>query len=226
MATVANAAATAPATTFSSTIAGATPSAQATATTSAAEQSDRFLKLLVTQMKNQDPLNPMDNAQMTSQMAQISTVSGIDKLAAAVTGMNSLMLQTQSLEGAMLVGKNVLVPGNKIMLDADGATTAGFELDSAATSVVVNIKDANGKVVDTVDMGAAAAGKHLFGWSSDDPAATGLTFEISAKNGETAVGATKLVADRVNSVYSEQGQLNISLKNNGNVKYSDVRAVS
>src|SRR5574343_277071 len=49
-------------------------------TTSATEQSDRFLKLLVAQMSNQDPLNPMDNAQLTSQMAQISTVSGLEKL--------------------------------------------------------------------------------------------------------------------------------------------------
>jgi len=193
---------------------------------SATEQSDRFLKLLVTQMKNQDPLNPMDNAQITSQMAQISTVSGIDKMAAAVSDLNSLMLQSQSLEGAMLVGKNVLVPGNKIMLDADGATTAGFELDSAATSVVVNIKDATGKVVDSVDMGAASAGKHVFEWTSANKNAAGLTFEVSASKGGTAVKATRLVADQVESVYSDQGQLGITLKNNGNVKYSDVRAVS
>jgi len=215
-------------------VANATSAAVATATSSSAtgtqlsatEQSDRFLKLLVTQMKNQDPLNPMDNAQITSQMAQISTVSGIDKMAAAVTGLNSLMLQTQSLEGAMLVGKNVLVPGNKIMLDADGATTAGFELDSSATSVVVNIKDSTGKVVDTVDMGAASAGKHVFEWTSANKAAAGLTFEVSASNGGTAVAATRLVADQVQSVYSDQGQLGITLKNNGTVKYSDVRAVS
>jgi flagellar basal-body rod modification protein FlgD len=215
-------------------VANATSAAAATASSSsssstqlsATEQSDRFLKLLVTQMKNQDPLNPMDNAQITSQMAQISTVSGIDKMASAVSGLNSLMLQTQSLEGAMLVGKDVLVPGKKIMLDADGATTAGFELDSAATSVVVSIKDSTGKVVDTVDMGAASAGKHVFEWTSANKAAAGLTFEVNASKGGTAIAATRLVADRVESVYSDQGQLGITLKNNGNVKYADVRAVS
>ena len=125
-----------------------------------------------------------------------------------------------------MVGKNVLVPGNKIMLDADGATTAGFELDTAATSVVVNIKDATGKVVDSVDMCAAAAGKHVFEWTSANKAAAGLTFEVSASKSGTAVAVTRLVADRVESVYSDQGQLGISLKNNGNVKYTDVRAVS
>src|SRR5512132_1644792 len=89
---------------------------------------DRFLKLLVTQLKNQDPLNPMDNAQITTQMAQISTVSGIDKLAGAVGSMNGLLTQMQSLEGAALVGKDVLVAGHKLSLAADGSTQAGVEL--------------------------------------------------------------------------------------------------
>ena len=195
-------------------------------TATATEQSDRFLKLLVTQMKNQDPLNPMDNAQITSQMAQISTVSGIDKLAASFEGMNALMMQTQSLEGAALVGKDVLVAGNKLTVAADGSTDAGFELDAAARSVVVTIKDANGKVVDTIGLDNVAAGRHTFDWTSPNKTATGLTFEVSARNGDATVGATKLVVDQVSAVYMESGQLNIALKSNGTVKYSDVKGVS
>jgi flagellar basal-body rod modification protein FlgD len=193
---------------------------------SADEQSDRFLKLLVTQLKNQDPLNPMDNAQITTQMAQISTVSGIDKLATAVSGMNGLLTQMQSLEGASLVGKDVLVAGDKLSLADDGSTQAGFELDAAARSVVVTVKDANGKIVDTIDLGKLDAGRHTYDWTSPDPKASGLTFEVSASNGDQKVGATRLVGDRVDAVFVEQGQLNIELRRNGNVKYSDVRAVS
>lgn len=75
-----------------SPISSTTPSASSTSgsqgvTTSAAEQQDRFMKLLVAQMKNQDPLNPMDNAQMTSQIAQINTVAGIEKLHTALEGL-------------------------------------------------------------------------------------------------------------------------------------------
>ena len=191
----------------------------------AQEQSDRFLKLLVTQMKNQDPLNPMDNAQITSQMAQISTVSGIDKLSAAVTAMNTLMLQTQSLEGAALVGKDVLVAGDKLSVDAAGKASGGFELDSAAQSVVVTVKDANNKVLGSMNLGAAAAGRHSFDWAGGEPLATGLKFEIKALNGADTVGVTKLAIDQVASVFTEAGQLNISLKNNGHVKYSDVKSV-
>jgi len=193
---------------------------------SAEEQSDRFLKLLVTQMQNQDPLNPMDNAQITTQMAQISTVSGIDKLAGVVGGMNGLLLQMQSLEAANLVGKDVLVAGSKLTLANDGSTSAGFELDGAAQSVVVTIKNASGKVVDTVDFGAMAAGRHSFDWTSKDPKLSGLSFEVNARNGAQAVGTTRLVADRVEAVYTEQGQLKVELQRNGSVRYSDVMAVS
>ena len=193
---------------------------------SAAEQSDRFLTLLVTQMKNQDPLNPMDNAQITTQMAQISTVSGIDKLAGAVADMNTMMLQSQTLQGATLVGKNVLVAGHRLTLDESGVAGAGLELDQAARSVTVTIKDAGGKIVDTLDLGGLAAGRHVFDWSAADIKAKGLTFEVSARNGTATVGVTRLVADRVDAVYADQGQLSIATLNNGTVRYSDVKGVS
>ena len=87
--------------------------------------SDRFLKLLVAQMKNQDPLNPMDNAQVTSQMAQINTVTGIDKLNTTVAGLSAQFMQMQAMQGASLVGHDVIVAGNK--LDIDPVTMAQLE---------------------------------------------------------------------------------------------------
>ena len=75
---------------------------------------DRFLKLLVAQMQNQDPMNPLDNAQVTSQMAQINTVSGIDKLNTTVAGLNGQLVQLQALQGATLVGRDVTVAGNRL----------------------------------------------------------------------------------------------------------------
>ncbi len=204
---------------------GTAPDA-ASALTSAQEQSDRFLKLLVTQMKNQDPLNPMDNAQITTQMAQISTVSGIDKLSATMATMNASILQMQSLEGALLVDKNVLVEGHQLWLDAKGNTSAGFELDSAAKAVVATIKDANGKVVETFELGALAAGRHSFDWTSADPLASGLRFEVSALNGQTAVGVTRFVSDHVNAVFTDKGLLTLELAVNGTVPYNKVKGVS
>ena len=204
----------------------AVSSTSKTGATSAQEQSDKFLKLLVTQMQNQDPLNPMDNAQLTSQMAQISTVTGIDTLNTTITSMNAMLMQSQSLEAASLVGKNVLVSGNDLTLDESGNTTAGFDLAGPAESVVVNIKNAAGQIIDSVNLGSAETGRKSFGWKSADPKLTGLTFSITALAGGTQVGSTPLVADAVAAVYSEGGQLNVETVKHGVVKYSDVKAVS
>ncbi|HSW05102.1 flagellar hook assembly protein FlgD [Aquabacterium sp.] len=200
---------------------------KATGTTAtASEQTDRFLKLLVTQMQNQDPLNPMDNAQITTQMAQISTVSGIDDLNKSIVSMNSMLMQSQSLEAASLVGKNVLVAGDDLTLDADGYATAGFDLAGPAESVVVNVKNAAGQIIDSVNLGSAEAGRQSFGWKSADPKLVGLTFSVTALSGGTQVGSTPLVADAVTAVYSDGGQLNVETVKHGVVKYSDVKAVS
>ena len=94
---------------------------------SAADTQDRFLKLLVTQMKNQDPLNPMDNAQVTTQMAQLSTVSGIDKLNATLQALSDSMSSNQSLQAASMIGHGVLVAGKGIEL-ANGGGYGGVEL--------------------------------------------------------------------------------------------------
>ncbi len=129
----------------------------ATDANSAAGVQDRFLKLLVTQMKNQDPLNPMDNAQVTSQMAQLSTVSGIDKLNTTLQALSSSMTATQSLNATSMISRSVLVPGNKMDV-AGGQGFGGINLAQSVDSLKFSIKDASGAVVRTMDMGAQQAG--------------------------------------------------------------------
>ena len=120
----------------STTASSAATAGTKTASQQANEASDRFLKLLVTQMQNQDPLNPMDNAQVTSQMAQINTVTGIDKLNTTMASMNSGMAQMQMLQGASLVGRQVLLDGNQLAFDSTGKVgTGAYNLEGAASSV-------------------------------------------------------------------------------------------
>src|SRR3954468_18494694 len=97
-----------------STGAAATAAAKASSLTSASDQEDRFMKLLVAQMQNQDPLNPMDNAQMTSQIAQINTVGGIEKLNTTVASLLSAFNRMQSQSATQLVGHQVLVAGSQV----------------------------------------------------------------------------------------------------------------
>jgi len=197
-----------------------TSSNSGTATASA----DRFLKLLVAQMQNQDPLNPMDNAQVTSQMAQINTVTGIEKLNETVTGLNTQFLQMQAMQGASLVGRDVTVEGKKLDV-REGVGVGGFDLSGTADSVKVDILDASGRTVDTLDLGAAKAGTHSFTWDASkvaDP--SGYTFRVTAKLGTTTVSSTSLMRDTVAAVSTSGNKLQLELASSGTVDYTAVKA--
>jgi len=195
------------------------------ATSSSANTEDRFLKLLVAQLQNQDPLNPMDNAQVTTQMAQIQTVSGIDKLNSTVQGLNAQFAQLQALSGASLVGHDVLVDGNRLAADADGTGHAGFELASQADHVKLEVLDASGRVIDSADLGAMASGRHSFDWtpSAGVNPAQAARFRITATLGATAVTATTFTRDRVDAVSAGPTGLVLELANAGPVAYDQVK---
>jgi flagellar basal-body rod modification protein FlgD len=191
-----------------------------------ADAADRFLKLLVAQMKNQDPLNPMDNAQVTTQMAQISTVSGIDKLNTTVQGLNQQFVQMQALQGASLVGRDVILPGDRLSTSDAGLVQGGYELSSAADSVTVEVLNAGGHVIDTIKIGAEGAGRHGFDWTPKagvDPT-LGDRFRIVARSGAAAVSATPLMRDRVDAVATGGDTLTLDLRMSGSVAYSQIKA--
>ncbi len=187
---------------------------------------DRFLKLLVTQLKNQDPLSPMDNAQLTSQIAQINTVTGIATLNKTVQGLSGQFLQMQTLQGASLVGKSVVVPGNKVDI-ANGVGQGGFELTTPADAVKVEVLSPAGQVIDTLNMGAQSSGVHGFDWASGNYDNTSnLSFRVTAASGATPLAATALMRDTVNAVSASGGALQLELARNGTVDYSTVKAIN
>jgi flagellar basal-body rod modification protein FlgD len=195
-----------------------------TQTKNEAGSADRFLKLLVTQMQNQDPLNPMDNAQMTSQMAQINTVTGVEQLNTTVQALNTQFLQMQALQGASLVGHEVTLQGNRLSL-ADGQGEGGYELAGKATSVKLEVLNAAGRVIDTVQLGAQDAGRHHFEWPATNVAeGTELSFRITASSGTATVASTLLMRDKVEAVTSKSGSLVLQTEHSGDVAYSDVKA--
>lgn len=208
----------------------AVPGLSATSAASAVpkeDASERFLKLLVTQMQNQDPLNPMDNAQVTSQMAQINTVTGIEKLNDTVQSLSSQMLSAQMLQGASLVGHGVLMQGNALRFNEDGRATGGFELNSAADNVRVEILSPSGRVIDTVDVGAASAGRNGFEWQAPEGASTdGISFRVVARSGGTALTATPLTTDMVRAVSTSGNELQLELLYGGSVPYPQIKAIS
>ena len=207
--------------------------ASATATT-AKESSDRFLKLLVTQLKNQDPLNPVDNAQMTSQMAQISTVTGIEKLNSTVESLNGQFVQMQAVQGAALVGKDVILKGDKLSV-RDGVASGMFEIDSAADIVKAEVLSPAGLVVDTLNLGAQSSGRHAFVWPNTggvgvDAAGNlsqdaGYRFRITANSGAASLTTTALMKDQVSAVNTGGASLTLELARSGKVPYAQIQAV-
>jgi flagellar basal-body rod modification protein FlgD len=202
----------------------ATGTASAPKTSNEAGSADRFLKLLVTQMQNQDPLNPMDNAQVTSQMAQINTVNGIETLNTTVSALNAQFVQMQALQGAALVGHDVTVKGNTLAIE-DGVGVGAFDLEGAADVVKVEVLDASGRVVDTLQLGAETTGRHEFEWPGAATAAAGTyTFRVTATSGSATVATTALMRDRVEAVSTVDNTLTLELERSGSVAYADVKA--
>jgi flagellar basal-body rod modification protein FlgD len=181
-------------------------------------------------MQNQDPLNPMDNAQVTSQMAQINTVNGIEKLNTTVQGLSGQFVQMQALQGAALVGREVVVKGNQLDIGIDAESNAavgqgGFELSGPADAVKVELLSPAGQVIDTLNLGAQSSGVHGFNWpagaNTNDSA---LSFRITATLGTATVESSALMRDRVNAVSTSGNSLNLELQNSGTVAYADVKA--
>ena len=197
------------------------------AATDAAGSQDRFLKLLVTQLQNQDPLSPMDNAQLTSQIAQINTVTGIANLNTSIQGLSGQFLQMQTLQGASLIGKDVIVPGNKLDI-TNGVGQGGFQLSAAADSVKVEVMNSAGTVIDTVQLGACSSGVNGFNWAAGSTYdnTSGLTFKVTAMSGATKLDSTALMRDTVNAVSTSGNSLTLELDRSGSTPYTSVVAIN
>lgn len=193
--------------------------------TTGADQQDRFLKLLVAQLQNQDPTSPLDNAQMTSQIAQINTVTGVQAVNETLKGMADQMAALQVLQGSSMVGHNVLIEGSKLNVQ-DGKTAGALDLSGNAQNVKVEILSSGGQIIDTLNLGALEAGRHAFEWNASSYAGgVAPSFRVVASNGAQNVTATYLVRDKVVSVGSENGAMLVQLQSGAAVAYGKIKAL-
>lgn len=200
-----------------------------TATNKVDEAQNRFMTLLVTQMKNQDPLNPMDNAQVTSQMAQLSTVTGIDKLNNTLELLIGNVQTGQSYQASSMIGHNVLVSGNEVRSTGTGGYF-GVDLPVGADKVTVNIKDASGSTIRTLELGAQQAGTLPLNWDGMNEAGTAATtgnyqFDVSATTAGQSVAANGLSYAEVMSIANTSAGIKLNLSNLATVSTSDVKEI-
>jgi len=145
---------------------------------------DRFMSLMIAQLKNQDPLAPMDNSQVTSQMAQLNTVTGISDMNKTMEKMAAGLAGNQTVQATGMLGRTVMLEGNSLTLK-DAKANGALELKQAADKVTVNVKDRAGNVVQSLDMGAQSKGVLEFDWdgknSGGKTVADGqYSFEVAA----------------------------------------------
>lgn len=200
-------------------------SAGASASQQAQDNQDRFLTLLVAQMRNQDPMNPMENAQLTTQIAQIQTVTGVDQLNTSLEKLGAQFNQSQLSGAVSLVGRNVTMAGNRLTMGA-GEALGVFDLAAPADNVKVEITTPAGTVIDTVNLGAATSGRHAFNWSDSGYSADReLQFRIVATRGTRPVGATTFSRDQVVALNITGGQLQFELASGRQTDFASIVSI-
>ena len=156
---------------------------------------DDFLKLLVTQLGNQDPLNPMDGQQFAAQLAQFSSVEQLLNISEGIASQQGLQeLQAQSTSNSIatgLIGRNVEASGNKVSLRRPEDAVFTFDLPTAGQNVSVTVRDAAGQVVCTLPLDQKNAGRHEVAWDGEDAAGSRLpdgvySFEVAGKDASGA----------------------------------------
>ncbi|OYY92555.1 MAG: hypothetical protein B7Y41_15350 [Hydrogenophilales bacterium 28-61-23] len=213
----------------SSFVASINATAKTKTTDATTEMSDRFLKLLVTQLQNQDPMNPMENAELTTQLAQMSTVEGVNKLNSTLDGLVAQFKSNQVMQGASLVGHQVLAQGDALTLGAAGAA-GGVELKTAADNVKVKVLDGNGVLVQTLDLGKQDAGLLRFVWDGKDSSGAAqaqgdYSFKAEANFKGESVAATQYTLGSVLSVSLNDSNMDVEIDGLGARGLDQIRQI-
>lgn len=194
---------------------------------------EQFLKLLTTQLTHQDPMKPMENGEFLGQMAQFSTVSGIQDLQASFKDFANSISSDQALQAAGLVGRYVSAPGQQALLSAGGTVSGDFNLPSSSSQVTLKIiNPQTGETVRDLNLGPQASGTNPFTWDGMDnsgqfanPGVYTLQTEAIIDGVNTAL--TTNIKSLVGSVTMGNGSngLQVNLTGLGPVKFNQIKQI-
>lgn len=201
-------------------------------TDNAAADKNMFMKLLLAQIKNQDPLKPADQTDFVAQLAQFSSLEGIQNLNASVQDIGSMYRSSQALQATALVGREVLVPGQVGYLEIGGKIEGMIAEGQAAGDLTMTIRNASGAIVATRDLGNIGDAETPFSWDGTDnhgnPLPQGL-YSITVEgtvNGKNQALETNIYS-RVNSVsiVNNQGRMVLNLNGIGQIDSTEIQEV-
>lgn len=193
---------------------------------------DEFLKLMTTQLQNQDPMAPMDNGEFLGQIAQFGTVSGINDLLSSFNSLSTSLQSSQALQASSLIGRNVLVENDEVYLGSQGMAGGAVDLGASASDVAVNFYNFNGELMGRVELGELPPGKTAFAWDgttiSGLQAAPGryqIEVEVT-RGGETEMVnplvATSIVSLTLGGIGEE---MQVELDHLGQVDFSQINQI-
>ncbi|RMF17277.1 MAG: flagellar hook assembly protein FlgD [Gammaproteobacteria bacterium] len=192
---------------------------------------NQFMELMIAQLNNQSPLEPQDNSEFVAQLAQFSSVEGIDKLNQSVESMASQFRSNQALQASAMVGRNVLVQSSVGQLEAGGTLGGVIEVPSSTSALSVSILNSNGELVRRIDLGQQAAGDLRFEWDGTNskgetmPAGT-YSIRAEARYGAESQQLNAYMAANVDSVsISNTGGIVLNLAGRGSALLSDVKEI-
>jgi flagellar basal-body rod modification protein FlgD len=201
---------------------------------------DAFLQLMITQMKNQDPLAPQSNSEFVAQLAQFSSVQGLEKLNTSFNAFSSGFQSNQALQASSLVGRSVSVETNSSMLTAGGIISGSINVPATTSDLKINMYDSKGALAATVPLGTAQKGDTTFrfdgqdmevdgkllDWTAGDKALPADTYRfevLATQGGKSQQLATNLSAN-VNSVtIGTDGKLVLNLAGLGAMDLNKVK---
>lgn len=191
---------------------------------------DQFLNLLVAQLNNQNPLEPQGNGEFIAQLAQFSTVEGVEKLNSSMETILSGYQSSQALQASSLVGRKVIVPVDKAVVDTSESFKASAVLPTSSSNVYVNVYDSAGTVVSRINLGEQQAGNLSFIWDGKDSSGNVMKpgtyrFEAQATYGNETKGLYTLLPANVDSVTLGGNELMLNLAGIGNVPLSQVQVI-
>lgn len=190
-----------------------------------------FLELMMAQLENQDPMKPMDNGEFLGQMAQFSTVSGIDNMQKSIEKLTETYATSQTLESTALVGQEVLIEDSTVELNVDQEVNGSFELDAATGNIKLDIADAAGVVVRQIELGEYSAGRHSFAWDGKNNQGDRMppgkyTATVTAKADEGYEAVTVLSSRVIDSVeFTAGSQPSLNTLQGDVITMADIRQI-
>jgi flagellar basal-body rod modification protein FlgD len=185
---------------------------------------------MLTQLQNQDPMQPLESGEFLSQLAAFETAAGVDGLQTSVAQLNTSLYTSQALQASSLIGHEVLTDGSTATLGTEGSISGFVQLPQSASPVEVEVKDASGAVVRTIDLGSQAAGRVSFEWDGNDASGDRLppgdyTLSCNIDVGGAEQAAQVLMSADVQSVTLSGYDILLNLANGSQIPFGQVSEI-